>query len=303
MKTFDQFVNENYEPLGEVATCTIKGQNYSFKVKNLYDFIRLKNYNVVDLNVKEVGKFGNFDDDNRENLLIRDKITLKWIKYDDLPKDKQKEFDDRENIRIDSTNLKYPIIVCINDKKEYNIMDGNHRLKKAQKLHKETIKAHIIPEQEIIDSIKTGDFPANILEQFSSFENLANDFLTEKGISIKYLNSENRDGMCWWFAKNFSKYLDSKNIENAVVDMRHKNMGGNHLVVKVKDNFIDFTERSAAGKFPAVLKKTNYNFDIFKEYDSFEDFYHHMGIKNEHEWKNYEEKSIKMGDFKKPENK
>lgn len=43
------------------------------------------------------------------------------------------------------------------DKKNYNIMDGNHRLKKAQDLSKKTIKSYVIPEQDILDSIKNGD--------------------------------------------------------------------------------------------------------------------------------------------------
>lgn len=132
------------------------------------------------------------------------------------------------------------------------------------------------------------DLNENVLS--IDLEKLANDFLKKENITKEYLNEENRDGMCWWFAKNFSKFLNSNGIENSIIDMKHKNKDGNHMVVKVKDNFIDFTERSVSNKFPAITKKSDYTtYDIFNKYNNFGEFIKKFDMTDE-EWNKYEKK-------------
>jgi len=51
---------------------------------------------------------------------------------------------------IMKTHLKYPIIVTSNKNDKINaILDGHHRVKKAEILNKKTLKAYIIPEADL----------------------------------------------------------------------------------------------------------------------------------------------------------
>ena len=132
-------------------------------------------------------------------------------------------------------------------------------------------------------------------EQFvnDNLEKNANDFLKKENISKEYLKKKgNSGGLCWWFAKNFSKYLDLKNIDNVIIDMRNKNKkGGNHMVVKVKYDFIDFTmNQFIKSDTPVILKKLDYSmFDTFKEYKNFNEFIESFDMTDE-EWNKYEKK-------------
>jgi len=123
-----------------------------------------------------------------------------------------------------------------------------------------------------------------------SLVTLANDFLQQSGVNIKALDADS-DGQCWWFAKNFSKFLSDRHVPNSVVDMRNKERSGNHLVVKSGGSFVDFAfNQFGPSKAPAILTQADYapHFTIFNEYPSFDAFV--SGFKeNKDWWAKYEE--------------
>jgi len=123
---------------------TINGHDVSGKVKDLVDFS--KEYKVQNLEIKDLPK-SLWNDRESVEVFINGKLK----KYKDLSPEQKKEQDDLINQKIDNSDLKYPIIVA-KDKEEKikSILDGNHRLAKAQKLGKSKIRAIIIPEQDII---------------------------------------------------------------------------------------------------------------------------------------------------------
>ena len=86
-----------------------------------------------------------FFDDNAEV-----KIKNKWKKIKDLDKEESAKFKKEQLEIVMIANLKYPIVITKNDKGELkHIIDGNHRIKKAKILKKQTIKAYVIPEKDI----------------------------------------------------------------------------------------------------------------------------------------------------------
>lgn len=142
IKLFEAF----FDNIGSIY---IKGKMYDFRIPELYNFIKLKNYKIEELDVKKLYK--NCLTNDFKNITI--KKGNKWVKFEDLPKKEQDRIIDDENKQIDKSSLIYPIII-IKQKNENTIIDGNHRLKKAFNIGSDKIKSYIIPEKDILDAIE-----------------------------------------------------------------------------------------------------------------------------------------------------
>ena len=120
---------------------------------------------------------------------------------------------------------------------------------------------------------------------------LAINYLKEKNINSKQLETDNAGGMCWWFAQDFSKYLTNKGISNKIVNMTKNKGHGNHLVVVVNNDFIDFTfNQFDNDDVPTIKKEKDYHkyYDNFKEFNTFNDFIKQWYTsENDEEWKKY----------------
>ena len=89
-----------------------------------------------------------------ENIPVQE-VSLEWIKPHLLSWDG----DEEEVKKIEKADLKYPIIIFVDDKGNFiSIIDGHHRAQKAVRKGMETIKGKIIP----INSL-----PKNIRKVFS----------------------------------------------------------------------------------------------------------------------------------------
>ena len=277
---FEDFIKEEfdykeYKPLEGTCGMSIGKKDIEANVGDMVKFA--KKYDIEDIEVSKLQHKGAWREDSyKKTGMVKPEGVDKWMKYKDLSLKQKKEFEDEINTTIDKSNLKYPIIVAKSKKGKLTILDGNHRVEKAHKLGKTTIKAYVIPEEDV-------------LKEFAyDLKSISEKFLEEKKITKEYLKKES-DGLCWWFAKNFSKYLDSKSIQHKIVDMMKEKKKGNHMVVKVGDEFVDFTlNQFKESEVPVILKKSDYDmFDIFKEYDSFGDFVKSNKM-TEDEWKDYE---------------
>ncbi len=78
-----------------------------------------------------------------------DAISGAGIKYKDMTKKEQNDFDKELNTQIEKADLQYPIIIFI-DEDGYiaSIPDGHHRIEKAYRHKFKTIKAKLIPEKD-----------------------------------------------------------------------------------------------------------------------------------------------------------
>jgi len=89
-----------------------------------------------------------------ENIPVQE-VSLEWIKPHLLSWDG----DEEEVKKIEKADLKYPIMIFVDDKGNFiSIIDGHHRAQKAVRKGMETIKGKIIP----INSL-----PKNIRKVFS----------------------------------------------------------------------------------------------------------------------------------------
>ena len=94
------------------------------------------------------------------------KIKSKLLKWDN---------DEKEIAKIEKSNLKYPILIFVDNDGEFiSIIDGHHRAQKAVRKGLETIKAKVIP---------INDLPKDIRKVFSHMgrqEEMKESELTEK---------------------------------------------------------------------------------------------------------------------------
>jgi hypothetical protein len=90
-----------------------------------------------------------------EGVTVTIKDVIKHLKGNDTPIKSVKvselkpllidqDYDEENKDRVDSSNLKYPIIVIKSNGKYKSILDGNHRLYKAIKSKLKTIKIQVI---------------------------------------------------------------------------------------------------------------------------------------------------------------
>jgi len=72
-----------------------------------------------------------------------------------LNNDEKKRVIDLETKRCMKTSLEYPIIVITDKNGKYKgLLDGNHRLVKADKLGNDTIKAYVLPYDELVKNLE-----------------------------------------------------------------------------------------------------------------------------------------------------
>jgi hypothetical protein len=90
-----------------------------------------------------------------EGVTVTIKDVIKHLRDNDVPVKSVKvselkpllidqDYDEGNKDRVDSSNLKYPIIVIKSNGKYKSILDGNHRLYKAIKSKLKTIKIQVI---------------------------------------------------------------------------------------------------------------------------------------------------------------
>jgi hypothetical protein len=89
-------------------------------------------------------------------LNATENIPVKNISVEDLkPHLLSWDGDEEEVKKIESADLKYPILIFVNDDGEFiTIIDGHHRAQKAARRGLETIKAKVIPINSLPKNIR-----------------------------------------------------------------------------------------------------------------------------------------------------
>lgn len=162
MKTFEQFISEKYKPVQD-ETCGIE-DNQAFRTGDVINYVE-KHCKIEDVKVSELKKFSSLTKDNIENLLLIsvhadgiDDLIKKYGKKStikDLSEDEKEKVIELETKVFMKTNLKYPIVVITDKKGKYTgILDGNHRVAKADKLGYDTIKSYVIPYDELVKNLE-----------------------------------------------------------------------------------------------------------------------------------------------------
>lgn len=138
------------------ASIPNKGQ-IEANVGQLAEFIKKGNYPEKEYIVKELYSLGSgkhsTDKESLKDVQVFDKETDKWVKFPELPKEKQDKFLEEQKARIMKSDLSYPIIVG-EDEKDKTVVDGNHRLEKAYLTKKQTIKGIAVPWKDLLKKFK-----------------------------------------------------------------------------------------------------------------------------------------------------
>ena len=151
---FNEFIKEEfdyseYKPLEGTFGTTIDGKNIEADVSDLIKFS--KNYDIEIIELDKLHKKGLWGGDKfKKTGTVKPEGSDKWVKYKDLTNKQKEDFNEEVDTVINKSNLKYPIIVSKGKRGKLTILDGNHRVEKAHKLGKNTIKARVIPEEDIL---------------------------------------------------------------------------------------------------------------------------------------------------------
>jgi hypothetical protein len=151
---FDEFIKEEfdydeYKPLEGTFGITIGKQNIEANIGELVKFA--KNYDIEIIELDKLHKKGLWGGDKyKKTGMVKPEGSDKWVKYKDLTNKQKENFDEEVDTVIMKSNLKYPIIVSKSKRGKLTILDGNHRVEKSHKLGKDTIKARVIPEEDIL---------------------------------------------------------------------------------------------------------------------------------------------------------
>jgi len=106
--------------------------------------------------------------------------------------------DEEEIIKIDSADLQYPILIFVDNDGEFiSIIDGHHRAQKAVRKGLETIKAKVIP---------INDLPKDIRKVFSHMGRQEESEITEK-----CWKGYTQKGMKTMFGKRYPNCVKKKN--------------------------------------------------------------------------------------------
>lgn len=151
---FDEFIKEKFDykehkPLEGVCGVKIGKKEIEMKISDLVEFA--KKYDIEDIDLDKLHHKGLWKDDTwKKGGVLKPAGSDKWLKWKDLSDEQKKDMEEEVKTTIDRANLKYPIIIAKSKRGKMTIVDGNHRVEKAYKLGKDTIKARVIPDEDLL---------------------------------------------------------------------------------------------------------------------------------------------------------
>ena len=130
------------------------------KVTNLIKMAYDGNYPIKTFKMQDLYKISGWKDteEDKKYWTAYDDKTKKMIPYYDLSKEQQEKVTKEVNDDIEKSDIDYPIIVTVDkDDNPIAVLDGNHRVEKAHRLKRKTLKGIAIPEKDILKKFKKKD--------------------------------------------------------------------------------------------------------------------------------------------------
>ena len=130
------------------------------KVTNLIKMAYDGNYPIKTFKMQDLYKISGWKDteEDKKYWTAYDDKTKKMIPYYDLSKKQQEKVTKEVNDDIENSDIDYPIIVTVDkDDNPIAVLDGNHRVEKAHRLKRKTLKGIAIPEKDILKKFKKKD--------------------------------------------------------------------------------------------------------------------------------------------------
>jgi len=127
------------------------------KVTNLIKMAYDGNYPIKTFKMQDLYKISGWKDteEDKKYWTAYDDKTKKMIPYYDLSKKQQEKVTKEVNDDIEKSDIDYPIIVTVDkDDNPIAVLDGNHRVEKAHRLKRKTLKGISIPEEDILKKFK-----------------------------------------------------------------------------------------------------------------------------------------------------
>jgi len=127
------------------------------KVTDLIKMAYDGNYPIKTFKMQDLYKISGWKDteEDKKYWTAYDDKTKKMIPYYDLSKEQQEKVTKEVNDDIENSDIDYPIIVTVDeDNKPIAVLDGNHRVEKAHRLKRKTLKGIAIPEKDILKKFK-----------------------------------------------------------------------------------------------------------------------------------------------------
>jgi len=136
-------------PKTNIAGFWIEEKKYEI---NIRDFVKyLTNFPIAQIDVSMLSHIKTWDD--FENItIIKNGREIKFNELDKKNQDKHKKIIEKS---IMKTNVKYPIIILVNNEKIDSILDGNHRVQKAKILGIKSLPAYILNNNDIEKYLST----------------------------------------------------------------------------------------------------------------------------------------------------
>lgn len=144
--SFNQFILEaKQKALEDILEVRVGEKTLNFQVRDLINWVREEGYEIERINVRSIKTY--FEDTESEIYVTLDG---KDKKFRDLTAKEIKMWKDLEVKRIQQAKLNYPVILtkAPGDKKWFPL-DGNHRIEKAKKEGRRTVKAYLIPYNQL----------------------------------------------------------------------------------------------------------------------------------------------------------
>ena len=139
----------NAIPKSNVAHGFLKDKEYEISIRDLVSY--LKNFPIQQINISSLDHLKTWDD--FENITVMKKGH--WIKFNDLGSKNQDKHKKKIEKDVMKTDIRYPIIVIVNNGKVDAILDGNHRVQKAKLLGVKSLPAHILGNEDIEKYLET----------------------------------------------------------------------------------------------------------------------------------------------------
>ena len=153
---YADFINEKHEPLEGKCGVTIGDKELTFTVKDIIKYAE-DNYKYERISVEDIYDLGLFNEQGKGEGEATFLVDGEWQTEDEISPEEKSKFDKEQKDIIEAADLKYPIIVASKGDKITAIIDGNHRLEKANNRGNKTIKAYVLPEEDLLK-----DWPENI---------------------------------------------------------------------------------------------------------------------------------------------